>query len=250
MKPHHNLKTQQVRGTLELSTEKYGSSPQLLHPVPRTLAGDSESGCKETLPAQLSLPTGWGLRSLPCVSFITLFTLLSLSSFALVFSDWRNKFSQIQGLKITEIHSLPILEAIMWKLVLLRCQQGYAPTRNPRGEPASCLFHPLVAASISWLVVASRQSLPPSSCCLLLFSVCPLSLPSSYKDTCDRIQCSPGQSEVISPITNLITSAKNVCSHKIIFTDSRDYNPIYNWVAIVQPTVSMLTLSLSLSSLY
>ena len=132
----------------------------------------------------------------------------------------------------------------------LRCQQGYAPTRNPRGEPASCLFHPLVAVSISWLVVASRQSLPPSSCCFFLFSVCPLSLPSSYKDTCDRVQSPPGQSEVISPITNLVTSAKNVCSDKIIFTDSRDYNPIYNWEAIVQPTVSVLTLSLSLSSLY
>lgn len=62
------------------------------------------------------------------------------------------------------------------------------PSGRSSKESVQCLFQLLVGVSIAWLVAISLQSLPSSSCHLLLCaSVSDLPLPLSYKDTYDCI---------------------------------------------------------------
>lgn len=57
-----------------------------------------------------------------------------------------------------------------------RCWPGPAPSRGSNGEALLCLFQCLVAASITWIVAESLQSLPLWSYYIILFCLCLVSL--------------------------------------------------------------------------
>lgn len=58
-----------------------------------------------------------------------------------------------------------------------RCQQEDVPFGSSSGKSLPCLLQLLVVAGIAWLVATG---LLPSSCCLLCFCLCPISLCFSF----------------------------------------------------------------------
>ena len=75
-------------------------------------------------------------------------------------------------LKTTEMYSISVVKSRSPKL---RCQQDYVLSEGSRGECILCIFLSFWCCqqfSISWLIDAKLQSLPPLSCGILPVCVC------------------------------------------------------------------------------
>lgn len=139
----------------------------------------------------------------------------------LVSYGWRNKLSQSQWLKRTQVHHLPVMgfrspsPCYTHRPTKLKssCWQRCIPSGSQRGESHPCLLQHLQAACAPWLWAPS-SILKVSSVAVSSLAQTLHLLPPSYKDPCDvwTHPDNPGS----SPISrSLITSTKSLLPRKV-----------------------------------